>query len=127
MKKWCALWLVLLLCVPSAGFAQETEPCVIEIPGNPTTGYTWAYEVEEPDVVAVEETFRRDEAEPHRLGVGGVYVYTLTGLREGYSRIVFSHARHWNDEPPIETVTYLVRVDEDGSVKARKMAEEQRE
>ena len=61
-----------------------------------------------------------------RSGVGGVYVYTLTGLREGYSRIVFSHARHWNDEPPIETITYLVRVDEDGSVKARKMAEEQR-
>ena len=124
MKKCCALWLVLLLCVPYAGFAQEMEPCVIEIPGNPTTGYMWAYEVEEPDVVAVEETFRRDEAEPYRLGVGGVYVYTLAGLREGYSRILFSHGRHWNDEPPIETMTYLVKVGEDGSVKALKVAEE---
>lgn len=113
MKKWTALILVLLLCAWIPAFAEELplSPC-IRLNGNPTTGYTWTYEISRPEVLSVAEEYTADDAPTGKLGAGGEYAFLLNGVSEGTATVTFTYARSWENKQPAYTLVYRVSVDE---------------
>ncbi|MDD3336008.1 MAG: protease inhibitor I42 family protein [Eubacteriales bacterium] len=116
MKKWLiSLLLLCLLTVPA--FAEEGgDPPLapdLYLTGNPTTGYSWFAEVDEPTVLAVTDNgYVQDEGEG--VGVGGVFQFRLDGLKEGMAKVTFRYARAWEtEEAPLCELSYDVYVSED--------------
>ncbi len=80
---------------------DERSTVIVELEGNPTTGYGWA-PIQEP-------TFLEFEGEPtyepgsDLIGAGGVYRfrYLVTGRGEG--RLAFAYQRSFEETAPIET------------------------
>ena len=94
---------------------------MIMLTGNPSTGYSWSWDIDEADVVdvgveyAIDWQFRRED-EPMPPGMGGRYQFTLTGLNPGEASITFVYERPWEAEAPLYVLVYRVCVDEELNV-----------
>lgn len=88
---------------------SETIAPEIELRSNPTTGYHWFFECDEPDVVeVVEHGFVSDNEE--LLGSGGVECFRLDGQEYGFAVVTFRYGR--TVEEPLYTITYQLIVEE---------------
>ena len=83
-------------------------------PANPTTGYEWSYEVENPEVVELEGKYFPDGFSG-LIGSGGSQWYRIRGLSEGVTSVTFRYARSWESEA-ITTYLYRMQVDTRGNV-----------
>ena len=79
-------------------------------PANPTTGYTWTAEVDDPAVAEVEDQYYPDSAPQGMVGVGGRQWYRIHGLSEGVTNVTFRYGRSWEDKA---YTTYLYRIQVD--------------
>lgn len=79
-------------------------------PANPTTGYSWTAEVENPAVAEVEEQYYPDSAPLDMVGVGGTQWYRIHGLGEGTTSVTFRYARPW-ESTAVTTYLYRIQVD----------------
>ena len=94
----------------------EYSPNAVDLyfPANPTTGYEWSYEVENPEVVELEGKYFPDGFSG-LIGAGGTQWYRIRGLSEGVTSVTFRYARSWESEA-IDTYLYRIQVDEKGNV-----------
>ena len=121
MRKWMLLMLLLLLpAVMTEARADLPGAPMIMLKGNPTTGYSWSWEIDEERVVDVGAEYAADwqfrqEGEPVLTGTGGRYLFILTGLNPGEVTITFTYKRPW-EENALYTLVYHVRVDEELNV-----------
>jgi len=132
------LFLILLLCAALVLLGCLGSPrkriAKIELEGNPTTGYTWVYNMpreipqEEDEAIDTfeirgfppEDIVRKISSDfvPHKsggkiVGSGGKFVFTFEGITPGETELVFSYLRAWEmGIPPVETVTYRATVNE---------------
>ena len=83
---------------------------------NPTTGYTWSYKIEDESIVKIEdENFVA--ASGDLVGAGGYHHYTISGLTQGKTDIIFNRMRVWDGEDStIETVRFFISVDEENKI-----------
>ena len=90
---------------------ETTSPEVIELEGNPTTGYEWTCIVKDEKIAKVESIFKPDETTSAITGEGGTYLFTVTGLKEGNTTITCKYARSWEETANDEVRKYNVTVD----------------
>lgn len=77
--------------------AGETQ--VLELEGNPTTGFSWALAEPLPADSPVDVTIVYEASDSARgvvrVGRGGVYKVRYTGVAAGTARVVLVYARPW--------------------------------
>ncbi|MBP2172079.1 protease inhibitor I42 family protein [Methanococcus voltae] len=79
---------------------------ILELPENPTTGYTWYYFIDDENVVRVnEEKYVPNDIQ--LLGSGGTKFWVFEGVGKGSTTIKFEYKRSWEEEPILE---YLLTV-----------------
>ncbi len=106
------------VCTSCATF--KSQKAVIELGGNPTTGYTWNYQIEDEAVIKVDEEIRY-------LGKNGVvgapskFTYTIYSLKAGNTKIKFEYKRPWEQTPADKFVIYEVRVKENGAIEVKEV------
>ena len=91
ISSMCGFVIALLASCASMDFKAEKK--TIELKGNPTTGYSWFYEIEDDSVISIEEDVTRES---------------------GSTKITFEYKRPWETQPALETKVYEVSVDDQG-------------
>ena len=105
------LSLFLLVGCKDKEIKEVDSPEVIELEGNPTTGYEWTCVVKDEKIAKVESIFKPDETTSEITGEGGTYLFTVTGLKEGNTTIKCKYARNWEETINDEVRKYNVTVD----------------
>lgn len=99
---------------------QDEKTAVIELEGNPTTGYKWiplsyddqTLKIEEEYVSSVDNS--KLPPEEQVMGAGGVFKFTVTGLRQGKTLVDFTYLREWEGQnSAIENHPVEIQVAED--------------
>ncbi len=112
--------LVLAVCSPpaSALAAREAKSLrvgtswVVEMQGNPSTGYKWRLDPagsENASIVKVED-LGYGEAKSKLLGAPAPQRFRLTGLSAGFAKLHFEYVQPWVGKPA-KTEDIWVRVD----------------
>ena len=107
----CGFVIVLFASCASTSFKAEKK--TIELKGNPTTGYTWLYEIEDESVISIEEDVKYLGAKG-LVGAPSLFTYTVTARKAGSTKITFEYKRPWETQPALETKVYEVSVDDQG-------------
>ena len=101
----------------------SSHKAVIELGGNPTTGYTWNYEIEDEAVIEVDE-------EISYLGKNGVvgapskFKYTIHSLKAGNTQIKFEYKRPWEQTAADKVEFYEVSVGPKGEIEVKEVGTE---
>ena len=117
MKRSIVMIGVLCLTVSVVGcsksLAEAGAGAIVELEGNPTTGYVWEVEIGNTDMIKeVANEYISGQPEDDVVGVGGIFRFTFEGLTQGETEIIFKYQRPWEEDiPPVETVTYIAVVD----------------
>ena len=107
----CGFVIVLFASCASTSFKAEKK--TIELKGNPTTGYTWLYEIEDESVISIEEDVKYLGAKG-LVGATSLFTYIVTARKAGSTKITFEYKRPWETQPALETKVYEVSVDDQG-------------
>ncbi len=91
----------------------KAERKTIELKGNPTTGYSWFYEIEDDSVISIEEDVKYLGAKG-MVGAPSLFTYTVIARKSGSTKITFEYKRPWETQPALETKVYEVSVDDQG-------------
>ncbi len=84
----------------------------VSLKGNPTTGYTWHYTLENKDIASV--TSEEIVPDSDLIGAGSTFTWTLKALKPGVTRITFKYYRDWEGESSVtaeNTVIYIIKVE----------------
>ena len=94
--------------------SKSSEKAVeINIKGNPTTGYSWRYNIDKEGIIKEDSNqYKQDNAESGMTGVGGMYTWKFSALKEGIAEVTFEYSRPWEKEV-IKTKTYIFNVDKE--------------
>jgi predicted secreted protein len=128
MKRisFCAAGITAILiaaCASVSRGAGKENSVSIELPGNPSTGYSWTWTAGREGVVKeVYAGFTRNEEKP-MPGSGGVFVFVFEGETEGSVELVFTYARPWENVGAAETIRYAFTVDKTKRVTALRVGE----
>ena len=107
----CGFVIALLASCASTDFKAEKN--TIELKGNPTTGYSWFYEIEDDSVISIEEDVKYLGSKG-MVGAPSLFTYTVTARKSGNTKITFEYKRPWETQPALETKVYKVSVDDQG-------------
>jgi predicted secreted protein len=79
---------------------------VIELPGNPSTGYVWQFDPAQSanaSIVRIEDLgYAKPEAVPGekaRVGAPASYRFRITGLADATAELVFEYVQPWVGKP----------------------------
>ncbi len=133
-QKLFAAVAVLMVAVVGIGFltgmtvtpaANMPPPAVAEFvpnevdlyfPTNPTTGYDWEAEAEDPDIVEIKDQFFEYKHDDGLVGVGGTHWFHVSGLKPGVTSVAFRYLRAWDPDSKISETVYRLTVDEQMNV-----------
>lgn len=88
------------------------ESLVRSLEGNPSTGYSWQYEVSNPDNVAISSEMTDENKDMMVIGAPVKMNFTITGKKIGETKIIFVYKRTWeNNTPPLKSDTLDIKVD----------------
>jgi inhibitor of cysteine peptidase len=87
------------------------ESITHELEGNPSTGYTWQYKAENPEIVKITEEIV-SENKDGMVGTPSKFKYKIEGASIGNTQIIFTYRRSWEtDVPPAQSDTLTVNVE----------------
>lgn len=110
MKKTLLIFLtagMLLLLLPAC---QSERSFVLELPSNPTTGYTWTCQIENPAVVSLE----KDEfiaSDSNKMGAGGTQRYVFKAGQNGTTTVTLQYLRSWEPNSVTEERVYEIEAE----------------
>ena len=125
LKKICALVLTGCLFLYGSGFSNKYEDVqTIELKSNPSTAYSWNFEVLEGLVdpvgeVEISHTFQSNSNDKHLCGAGGTDIFKIKGVKEGKIAIVFEYSRACETDD-IDLILLKLHVNKLGQVKILK-------
>ncbi len=103
---------VRILREPDSGAVVEMAPAqvvLVEIEGNPTTGFTWEMaEIDERVIAPVGDP--QYESESDADGSGGTYTFRFEAVGPGEAEVVMVYRQSWTDVAPSRTFTFRVVV-----------------
>ncbi|MCC0015720.1 MAG: protease inhibitor I42 family protein [Rhodobiaceae bacterium] len=86
----------------------------LDLEGNPSTGYTWEYQVApaSADLVSVEACEWREKAgtDTKLMGRSKVFHCRIMPLAKGTAEITFTYSRPWESKPPAKTLTCRITI-----------------
>ena len=87
------------------------ESFTIELPGNPTTGYTWEVEFceDSPLLLEAQEFLQKN---PGAVGSGGIFLWNFRATSLGSSALHLTYRRPWETVAPIDEYIFLVIVEQ---------------
>lgn len=116
-KKLFTILTVFVLLLVVGCKKEDKTTLVVELEGNPTTGYQWAVlENTNNEIVDIKDEYVADEHEEGMAGVGGKYKFTIKALKAGTTTITFAYKRVWEETEEDKKVTYIIEVNEDLSI-----------
>ena len=82
---------------------------VLDLPGMATSGYSWGFNLSEPDVVQISHEYI---APTHsKPGARGIERFTINALQSGGCVLELKQIRSWEkDQPPINTRSIKINV-----------------
>lgn len=92
---------------------ERGETFVVELPSNPSTGYTWSLQRGDSSIVQQvgRPVFVPASNSEGLVGQGGMEVWTFNAMAWGDQRIEFVYQRSWEgDSSAARKVEYLVSV-----------------
>jgi len=86
---------------------------MIELDGNPTTGYKWVYNISREGIIReVSSEFLNANNDGMTAGSPGKFVFSFKAVSEGETELHFSYLRVWEEGvPAANTVIYKAVVD----------------
>ena len=105
--------MLIMGCTGMQEHKQDQKTAIIELEGNPTTGYTWVCAISpEGIVVELSKDYVPNENEEKLVGSGGKFFFTFEAIAEGAADLTFSYLRTWEEGiPAIKTESYKAIVD----------------
>lgn len=91
--------------------AKGSETLEATFGANAGTGYEWTCAIEDEQIVILDESIVKDEAEPDVAGGPLSYVFTLKAAdngTDGKTNVTFKYARSWEENPDDVVVTWEV-------------------
>jgi Predicted secreted protein len=73
------------------------DSCTVSLEANATTGYSWEYELSDPEVLTCTGSeYKENRHKKGMVGTGGRQYYTFKAGKQGSTVIVFDYAQRWN-------------------------------
>ncbi|GMO46686.1 MAG: hypothetical protein Ta2B_28400 [Termitinemataceae bacterium] len=105
--------------VPTAEYLTKSHT-IIELPCNPTTGYTWSYAMNPGGIVEEVASTYDSLTASGRLGSGKIFKYVFKALKPGRTKLVFAYKRSWENKAPEKEVVVIVNVAKDLTITAER-------
>lgn len=121
MTKKLLCMIMLCACLLLAGCAPKGPTvATITLPGNPTTGFEWNFQISDDTVLKQTHTeYIPDAGEDTDVaGSGGQYRWTFAAVKPGEVSLTFAYAQSFENLEPASLVTYTFEVDEKGVLSA---------
>jgi len=86
------------------------EVYILELPSNPSTGYTWTYTPEVVKIIAIEEVSGGNLSETP--GASHECVFKIKGIQKGIVKVTFIYHRVWEKDiapKEIKQITLIVK------------------
>ena len=100
---------------PDTDIVSGYVPNAVDLymPSNPTTGYSWTYEIEDPSIVSLRDEYFSQSMGSNLAGAGGTHWFHISGEQPGITSVTFRYLRAWEtDIPPAEQTTYRLSVND---------------
>lgn len=120
MRK--SLILALLITLVSASLVacgskkEGGEVMSLEFYSNPSTGFSWEYEVDGDAELYLDREDYIDTSEEGIVGAGGKKIFYFVATKEGKSNITFTYKRPWDGGEVAYDVVYEVSVDKNMNI-----------
>lgn len=118
MKRFFLWGLLLFSCMtlammPSTFAAERGETVAIELPANPSTGYSWTYEFNKEDILQEDSSgYIPTPGKDEEVGRGGKQVWIFRAVNPGSVAVTFTYQRPWEaGAVSSDSVTYFYAVD----------------
>lgn len=118
MKRFFLWALLLFSCMtfaamPTALAADQGETVAIELPANPSTGYSWTYTFSEDNILKEDSSgYIPTPGKEETVGRGGKQVWIFRAVNPGSVGITFTYQRPWEaGAASSDSVTYFYAVD----------------
>jgi len=115
MKKIWILLLHSLIFAGCKGAAFSSRETILELRGNPTTGYTWICTIEDESIIQVEESVQY-LGKKAMAGAPSLFTYTVRSLKKGSTNLKFEYKRPWEDKKAEKVRFFEVKVNENGKI-----------
>lgn len=93
------------------------EEIILKLASNPSTGYTWTYEITGDDAIAMSYSYEDNCAEG-MVGCSGNEVYVVKATAPGFVTLSFKYSRPWEENQDVSELTaiYELVIDENLSI-----------
>jgi len=85
------------------------------VPGNPTTGFSWAAALAEKDAALVQQVgepvYATEASDGAVVGAGGTFTLTFKAAADGEALLKLVYARPWESVPPESTFTVTLTIE----------------
>ena len=116
MKKNIKIILLIITIILITGCGsnnKEGESLLIELSSNPSTGYTWTYDISNNDIISIEEDYDDSNCEENAVGCGGYNVYNIKALKKGETTITFTYSFPNKVNSEEKKAVYVITIDKD--------------
>ena len=93
---------------------KEPQTAIVNLPSNPTSGYSWKVE-QSNEIFGITQEYTSAQ-EGDIVGAGGYDTFTLTPKADGDVSVMFLYGRSWEEEPESKLV-YNLKVDKNMQIK----------
>ena len=107
----------------SASFNSSEK--ILELRGNPTTGYTWIYTIGDETIIQVDEDIQY-LGKKGVVGAPSLFTYTVRSLKQGNTNLKFEYKRPWENKQAEEVRYFEVTVKENGKINMTEKKPEER-
>lgn len=83
---------------------------IVELPANPSTGYTWEITAFDREVVSPVGEAVFEDASSDLVGAPGLLSFTLEALKSGTTDVQFVYHRPWEEVEPIDEFMVTIEV-----------------
>ena len=87
-KKVLILFLLSLIFAGCKSASFNSSEKILELRGNPTTGYTWIYTIGDESIIQVDEDIQYLGKEG-MVGAPSLFTYTVRSLKQGNTNLKF--------------------------------------
>ena len=121
MRRNSSLILIIIACAAflAACAGKGEKLAVIELEGNPTTGYSWTYTMSPEGIVRESARGHREKPGDDGGVTGKSFLFVFEAFAPGETELRFTYRRPWENEEPVRTAVYILKAHQNGTITVR--------